>query len=57
MNWMNLLKAIGIVVAVFLAPILLIALGMYLGIVNMLIITIPIVVIAGVYLIYDALNN
>lgn len=57
MNWMNLLKAIGIVVAVFLAPILLIALGMYLGIVNMLIITIPIGVIAGVYLIYDALNN
>ena len=57
MDWMNLLKAIGIVIAIFLAPVLFIALGMYLGIINMLIITIPIGIIAGVYLIYDALNN
>lgn len=56
MNWMNLLKAIGIVVAV-LAPVLIIALGICLGIVNMLIITIPAIFIAGVVLIYDALNN
>lgn len=57
MDWMNLLKAIGIVIAIFLAPILFIALGICLGIVNMLIITIPVIFIAGVYLIYDALNN
>ena len=57
MNWKNLLKTIGLVMAISVIPCGLMILWSYIGLFNLLLLIAPIAFISGVYLIYDALNN
>ena len=56
MNWINLLKATGIVCAIFALPLVLKALIDFMGAEMSLFILVPVIFIVGVYLIYRALN-